>query len=204
MVLEEVQLAASKLAVQSLRQFLEQEAGDLDATLPFELRSYYSLSGNVLFNAVTYANEKVMKASRGKNWLEAGGASVLAGFLEGRLFALANVGACSVHLFRNGRSKEIVAPRTLSRQVNPFIEDHELGKGVPLMSLGTARQLEPEIIEIEIQPGDQLCLHTAGMPLQCVEGVFALQSPDQLKNWVNQCSQNKPIELNASLIWVSF
>src|SRR4051812_39855735 len=42
--------AASKAACEGVRDFLVREAGDLEATLPFVLRSYFSLAGNVLFN----------------------------------------------------------------------------------------------------------------------------------------------------------
>ena len=35
---------AAEITVKSVKKFLEQEAGDLDATLPFELRSYFSLA----------------------------------------------------------------------------------------------------------------------------------------------------------------
>jgi len=57
---------ASKLACESVLGFLEKEAGDLDATLPFVLRRYYSLAGNVLFNALIHANRKVLANNKGK------------------------------------------------------------------------------------------------------------------------------------------
>src|SRR3954469_3082915 len=51
--------AASKTACEEVRNFLFKEAGDRDATLPFVLRSYFSLAGNVLFNALIHANRKI-------------------------------------------------------------------------------------------------------------------------------------------------
>ncbi|MBU6153043.1 MAG: hypothetical protein KGP28_01965, partial [Bdellovibrionales bacterium] len=59
---------AAELAVKSARKFMEQEAGDLDATLPFELRPYYSLAGNVLLNAIAFANQTVFQRNHGRSW----------------------------------------------------------------------------------------------------------------------------------------
>ncbi|MCM2276608.1 MAG: hypothetical protein NDJ89_00855 [Oligoflexia bacterium] len=155
---------AARAACEAVRGFLFKEAGDLDATLPFELRSYYSLAGNVLFNGLIHANRKVLALNRNKGIHERGGASVLAGFLDGSLLALANVGACGATLYRAGRGAALVTPRTYERLVDPF----ERGDAsrivgatrIPLMALGTAPDLEPEIIECRIQPGDWLLLHT--------------------------------------------
>ena len=190
---------AAKLVIEAMKQFLEQEAGDLDATLPFELRPYYSLAGNVLFNAVSFANQKLMAFNKKTSWMDAGGASVIAGYLEGRLLSIANVGACSAHLFRNGKSKEIIAPKTLGRQQNPFEE--EVGShSVPLMSFGTVKQLEPEITEIEIKKGDQLCFQTSGFTSKARDQIFQLQDRNSLaEQFVGQAWS-----ANSSFIWAGF
>ncbi len=195
---------ASEFCVKTVRQFLEQEAGDLDATLPFEIRPYYSLAGNVLYNAVSIANQKLIQKFKGKSSLEAGGASLIAGYLEGKLLALANVGACTVFLFRNGRAKELVTPKTLARQTNPF-EDENPGipasdRFVPLMSLGTVKQLEPEITEVEIKAGDQLCFHTAGLSQAQREAIFKLKSSSELSQFIDSSAKTA----NQSVIWVHF
>ena len=193
----------AELAVKSVRQFLEQEAGDLDATLPFELRPYYSLAGNVLFNAVSFANQKILRLNQGKAWLESGGASLIAGYLEGRLLALANVGACSLSLCRNGKHKEIISPRSLGRQVNPFDDDaSDPSSAVPLMSFGTAKQLEPEITEIEIRPGDQCLFQSSGTDARVKERVFLLGSPSDLSQTVDSVSPSD--STNSTVIWLSF
>jgi serine/threonine protein phosphatase PrpC len=190
--------AAAELAVKSMREFLEQGAIDLDVTLPFELRAYYSLAGNVLFNAVAFANHKLVQANKNRSWMESGGASLVAGYLEGRLLSVANVGACSVHLQRGGRVKEVIAPKTLARQNNPFEDGKQSGSQIPLMSFGTVKNLEPEITEFEVQPGDQLCFHTMGISESFCERVFQLKSPQELSQIVD------PFEANASALWISF
>ena len=190
---------AAELAVKSVRYFLEQEAGDLDATLPFELRPYYSLAGNVLFNAISYANQKLLKMNQGKPWLDSGGASLLGGYLEGRLLALAQVGACRLHLKRNEQLKELIAPKTLLRQVNP-IQDEGDGDEIPLMSFGTSKSLEPEITEIELRPGDQVFFQTSGVKQDLRDKIFSLNSSRGLSQIIDTLESRS----NASILWLSF
>ena len=190
---------AAEIVVKNVRQFLEQQAGDLDATMPFELRPYYSLAGNVLFNAVAFANQKLLKANGKKTWMESGGASLLAGYLDGKLLALANVGVNRLHLKRGQQVKEVVSPISLLRQVNPM-DDEGDGDEVPLMSFGTAKSLEPEITEIELRAGDQLFFQTGGVKQKLREQVLALNSPGLL----SQIVDNLPAQSNATVLWLGF
>jgi serine/threonine protein phosphatase PrpC len=191
--------AAAELAVKSVRQFLEQEAGDLDATLPFELRPYYSLAGNVLFNAISFANQKLLQMNQKKSWMDSGGASLLAGYLEGRLLALANVGVNRLHLKRGSQVKEVVSPKSLLGQVNPM-EDEGSGDEVPLISFGTAKSLEPEITEIEIRTGDQLFFQTSGVKQALRDRLFPLNSPHGL----SQIIDSLPTQSNSTVLWLGF
>lgn len=192
---------AAEIAVKSARHFMEQEAGDLDATLPFELRPYYSLAGNVLLNAVSFANQKVIQMNQGRNMEQSGGASMIAGFIEGRLLSIAQVGSCRLSLKRGGEMRTVVAPRSLLSQVDPFLEDGP-GADVPLMSLGTAKRLEPEITEIELRPGDQLLVETSGVSRSFRERVASLQDRSELGQLVDEF--RGAFRSNASMIWLSF
>jgi serine/threonine protein phosphatase PrpC len=170
-------LDAARSACDAIRTFLEKEAGDLEATLPFVLRSYYSLAGNVLFNALVHANRKLMGLNRGKGVHEKGGASVLAAFLDGNLLAIANIGGCTATLFRQGESVDLTIPRTYARLRDPFgtsattVSD-ELR--VPLTALGISEDLEPEIVECQVRSGDWLLLYTDGLEEGLKDEMFRL------------------------------
>ena len=170
---------AAKAACEAVRGFLIKEAGDLESTLPFVLRSYFSLAGNVLFNALIHANRKVSALNKGKNVHERGGASVLAGYMDGDLLALANVGACSAWLLRGGTGAELVTPRTYGRLSNPFAVrlggSGEERRVPPLMAVGVAEDLEPEIFEYRVRPGDWLLFHTDGIAAETRSRIAALQ-----------------------------
>lgn len=166
---------ASRLACESVLGFLEKEAGDLDATLPFVLRRYYSLAGNVLFNALIHANRKVIAGNKNKSANAKGGASVLAAYLDEDLFALANVGGCSAWLVRDGKITELVVPRTYARLVDPFAVDPHVDHAVPLMAMGMTEDLEPEIIEFRVRSGDWLLIQTDGIRTEIREEFQRLQ-----------------------------
>ncbi len=195
-------IAAAKTACDSVLGFLEREAGDLEATLPFMLRSYFSLAGNVLFNALIFANRKVFDMNKNKNANERGGSSVVAGFLDEDLMALANVGNCSVWLLRQGKLKELVTPRSYSRLVDPFADDPGLDRAIPLMAMGMSEDLEPEIIEFRVRKGDWLILQTDGVTTQVRETIQELQLKGemQVESRLNQLQ----FEENGTLALIQF
>jgi serine/threonine protein phosphatase PrpC len=153
----------AKNACEAIQSFLFKEAGDLDATLPFVLRRYFSLAGNVLFNALIHANRKLRALNQEKSVHEKGGASVVAGFLDGNLLAIASVGDCQASLYRGDQVANLVVPRSLGRMIDPFAAQIRPEQRIPLMALGMTDDLEPEIVEYQIRPGDWLVFSTDGV-----------------------------------------
>lgn len=199
---------AAKVACESVQHFLFKEAGDLEATLPFVLRNYFSLAGNVLFNSVIYANQKLNSLNKDKSIHEKGGASLLAGFIDGDLLALANVGVCSGWLFRDGSSIELVMPRSFGRLRDPFAIDVPLEYRVPLMALGMYENLEPEIVEYTVRRGDWLILNTDGILSQVIGQIAAIQNSivklDAAAEEVSRYLNSIQFEDNASISLIMF
>jgi serine/threonine protein phosphatase PrpC len=169
---------AAERACAAVRQFLVHEAGDLEATLPFVMRSYFSLAGNVLFNALVHANRQLLGANTARAVHEKIGASVAAAYLEGDMLSIASVGGCSAWFIREGRHTPVLIPRTWGRLVDPTLESRSPEARIPLMALGISEDLEPEVAELRIRPGDQLWL-----------GTFD-PSPDELRGWLEGSETN--------------
>lgn len=168
-------LEAAQTACEAVRSFLFRQAGDLEATLPFELRTYFSLAGNVLFNSLIYANKKLMALNKSKNVHEKGGASVLAGFIDGSLLAIAHVGLCTARLLRENQWVELVKPRSYGQLCDPFALESQDDFRVPLIALGTAEHLEPEIFEYKLREGDWLILSTDGVSMTTHDEVIKIK-----------------------------
>jgi serine/threonine protein phosphatase PrpC len=205
-------------ACEAVRNFLVKEAGDLEATLPFIIRNYYSLAGNVLFNALIHANRQLVRSNREKSVHEKIGSSVIAGWLDGDLLAIANVGACGAWLFHGGEVRELVLPRNLARLQNVFgggngsmnasEEAARAALRVPLMALGTAEDLEPEIVEYRIRPGDWVLFGSSGIDEEIrsilaqaqVESARKSVSPEELTTVISQLLENRTYSGNTSIL----
>ena len=201
-------VSAAKAACEAVHRFLEKEAGDLEATFPFVFRSYFSLAGNVLFNALIFANRKVQSLNQKKGVHERGGASAVAAFMDGDLLALASVGACSAWLLRDGKMSELVVPRTYAKLRDPFSVDPLEQWQVPLMTLGTAEDLEPEIFEYQMKPGDWLLLQSDGLKQEQRQAILGHQlkqlSPEKSLEEVSKLLESSHFTDNASLSLVIF
>lgn len=198
---------ASRIACEAVKGFLSKEAGDLDATLPFMLKRYHSLAGNVLYNALTHANSVVTKANHAGKAGARGGASVIAAFVEGDTVAIAGVGACSTWLFREGRAIEILGGKTYSKLVDPFQLDGHPSLAAPLRSLGTAPDVEPEIVETRLQVGDWLLLASDGVGAAfrdgLMGGVLGLP-PLEAAERASSLFREVPLKENAAALLVRF
>ena len=160
---------AAQLAVESMSSFLVRNSGDLDATLPFVLRRYFSLCGNMAFNALIHANRELLSRNKKAPLAEAGGASAIAALLDDDFLAVASVGVCSARLFRGEAAPQLLnRPRTYQQLRNPSVDAGLDPSGVarvdiPMMALGVHEHFEPEVFEVHVQKGDWILLHSDGL-----------------------------------------
>ncbi|MEN9723803.1 MAG: hypothetical protein RJB38_1789 [Pseudomonadota bacterium] len=147
-------------ACAAVHQFLVHEAGDREATLPFVMRHYFSLAGNVLFNAIVHANRLLLAENARKSVHARGGASLVAAYLDDEVLSVASVGGCQAWFIRQGRASPLLVPRSWGRWVDPGASALGLAARIPLMALGIHEDLEPEVVEVRVQPGDQVWFGT--------------------------------------------
>ena len=165
----------------------------------------------MLFNSLIHANRKVWGLNQKKGVNERGGASVLAAFLDGDLLAIASAGACSAWLFRGGKTRELVTPRTLARMRDPMNDSPASEVQVPLMALGMADDLEPEVFEYQVRPGDWILLQSDGIGrgVRQVVAEFAAMRAARLggslpTEAINAALEAAQFEDNASLALIFF
>lgn len=156
-------LKASQIGCDSVHLFLGKEGGDREATMPFVLKAYYSLATNLLFNALIFANQKILHHFKDTHFLERGGCSQLAMYLDGSVLSIAVVGHMQAYLLRESEHGEVkvqklIQPRTYHHMVDPLKEKTQDGFEIPLQALGIYEDLEPEMVEVHVRPGDRLLL----------------------------------------------
>ncbi|HRK03243.1 MAG TPA: serine/threonine-protein phosphatase [Oligoflexia bacterium] len=155
-------VAATK-TLEDVKYFVENGLGDSEVTLPFIYRTYLSASANLIFNALLYANERLCAENKSKPLNLRAGASLLFAFFSGDHMTLAHAGSCAAYLVRRGRAMQIAKPRSFNAVKGVFPGSWNGKWAFPLMALGIAKDIEPEIIELKIQRGDLLMLATDGV-----------------------------------------
>jgi len=151
----------ASFACESVIDFIENKMGDTDATLPFEIRKYYTLGANVIFNALLYANQNLLRKNEKKAINEMSGASVCAGFLSQGRLAIGNNGVCRGYLIRNGEKVSLIQPRSYFSFLGEKKGSESLDD-FPLSALGIFEDTQPEITEYQLRDEDICIFMTDG------------------------------------------
>lgn len=154
---------AAKKCLEDVKFFVENGLGDSEVTLPFVYRRYYTNSSNLIFNAFLYANQRLFEENKKKNINTRGGSSTIFAFFEGNHMTLANVGLCGAYLVRRGRVQSLIKPRSYNSVRGVFQGSWNPKWAFPLMAMGQTSDIEPEIIEFNIERGDVIILASDGI-----------------------------------------
>ncbi len=168
-------LETARLANDSIVHFVGRQSQDEEATMPFELRGHLTWDANILGNAVLHANREILKWNQKRSAQARGGASVVAARVRQKHLCVCSVGNASSWLLREGESKALTHPKSLGLFEDPFMGWGKPGRQIPLLSLGTHERLEPEILEVRIEEGDWLVLHSDGVWPDVIEELGRLQ-----------------------------
>lgn len=154
---------AAKSVLENAGLFIKAGLGDSEVTLPFVFRDYLTDGGNLVFNALLFANQKLINKNRSNHINGRGGASALLTFLIGNKMIIGNVGLCQGTLIRRGRVQPLLRPRSYNAYKGVFQGSWNTQWAFPLMGLGHSLHMEPEILELQLEPGDVVILSTDGI-----------------------------------------
>jgi serine/threonine protein phosphatase PrpC len=169
--------SVSKKILEDIAVFVENGLGDSEVTLPFVYRSYYSSQANLLFNAASFANRELFIENKNKPINLRGGTSACFALIQGRKITIANIGSCTAYLLRGEKLVELVKPRSYNayKGYSNSSQNWEWKRewAFPIQTFGMLSDVEPEISEFEVCPGDQIFLMTDGVYPHLNEEVFA-------------------------------
>ena len=196
---------AAKIACDATAEFLKREGGDEDATLPFEMRKYYSLTANILLNAVLHASRRVFQSKR------VAGCSLVSAYVEFNHCAIASIGTCSATLVREGKSQRIVVPQSYGRFLDPTNESWVSGADgmdAPMMALGVQEDIEPQLVEFRLHPGDLLVLHSDGFSVdlqdQAIQAWVSQDTATERFGALKELLESADFEDNSSILLINF
>jgi PPM family protein phosphatase len=160
---------ASKVAVDSINEFVCMTAGDEEITWPFGLDESMSYDGNRLKTAIRYANNKVLDATRESAEYEGMATTVVAVLIDDATANLGHVGDSRIYLFRGDRLTQLTNDHSwVNEQLQSGIISPEQARSHPLRNvvtraLGGRADLDVEMQVHEAQLGDVLMLCSDGL-----------------------------------------
>ena len=170
---------ASRIAVKAIREFVELTA-DHDSTWPIAYDSKLKRHSNRLKAAVRIAHDKVLKAIRNDASLAGMGTTVVGLHLDGSTAAVAHVGDSRAYRLRNGRFEQLTQDHTwVNEQVVAGFLSKEQARSHPLKNvvtraLGGESDVNVDIREVEVQPGDFFLL--------CSDGLTGMLSDNDIRD----------------------
>jgi protein phosphatase len=160
---------ASKVAVDSISEFVQLTSGDEEITWPFGLDDTISYDGNRLKTAVRFANRKVIEATKEKSEYEGMATTVAAVLVDGATANLAHVGDSRIYLYRGGELSQLTSDHSwVNEQLQSGIISSEQARTHPLRNvvtraLGGRADLQVDMGTHAIQAGDTLLLCSDGL-----------------------------------------
>jgi PPM family protein phosphatase len=175
---------ASRLAVETLRDFIGRAHGDRDLTWPFGITGERSFEANCLSTGIRLANRSVYRKAAAREELTGMGTTLVAVLLRDGRLTYAGVGDSRVYLFRENRLRQItrddswieaaIAQQLIDvseRDVHPF--RHVLTKAI-----GLQEDVEFEVREERLRAGDRILL--------CSDGLTTALSDERIEGLLRQ------------------
>src|SRR5262245_29520961 len=160
---------ASRVAVESINEFVCMTSGDEEITWPFGLDESMSYDGNRLKTSVRYANNKVLAATKESVEYEGMATTVVGVLVDGSTANLAHVGDSRIYLFRTGRLIQLTSDHSwVNEQLQGGMLTAEQARSHPLRNvvtraLGGKPDLDVEMQVHEALAGDLLLLCSDGL-----------------------------------------
>jgi PPM family protein phosphatase len=159
---------ASRVAVQAIREFVA-ATEESDQTWPFVLDTRLRRHSNLLKNAVRVAHDKVLSAIRKDRRLYGMGTTVVGFYLDADVAAVAHVGDSRAYRLRDGRLELLTQDHTwVNEQVVAGYLSEEQARSHPLKNvvtraLGGEREVQVDVQEVHVEPGDLYLLCSDGL-----------------------------------------
>jgi protein phosphatase len=169
---------ASRVAVDSINEFVCLTGGDEEITWPFGLDESISYDGNRLKTAIRFANRKVLEVMKEKAEYEGMATTVAAVLVDGDTANLGHVGDSRVYLARGGEVKQLTSDHSwVNEQIQTGVLSADQARSHPLRNvvtraLGGKPDLQVDMQALKLEKGDLLLL--------CSDGLTTMLTDDEI------------------------
>jgi serine/threonine protein phosphatase PrpC len=169
---------ASRIAVDSIAEFVALTAGNEEITWPFGLDDSISYDGNRLKTAIRHANRRVLEATHEKAELEGMATTVAAVLVDGDVANLAHVGDSRIYLWSGGEITLLTSDHSwVNEQIQTGVISPEQARSHPLRNvvtraLGGRSDLLVDVQSRRMEGGEVLLL--------CSDGLTTMIADDEI------------------------
>jgi len=169
---------ASKIAVNTIRDYLLEALDNNDSTLPLGYDSNLRRHSYSLKRSIHSAHDKVLKAIREDGSLLGMGTTVVGALQKDAVLTIAHVGDSRGYRLRDGHLELLTQDHTwVNEQVVAGYLSEEQAKSHPLKNvvtraLGGDSEVVVDVIETEVRPGDLFLL--------CSDGLTTMLSDEEI------------------------
>ena len=160
---------ASRMAIETLESFIQKSHREKEITWPYGLETELSFEGNRLKTAIRLANKRVFKAADNREDYTGMGTTVVACLARENVLTIGSAGDSRCYLVRKGaltqltRDDSWVSAAWAEGILTPEeIERHPL-KNVITKAVGAKDNIDIEIVEHKLEPGDVAMLCSDGL-----------------------------------------
>ncbi len=160
---------ASRLAIESVEDFIRRTSAQPDITLPFGYDDRLTVSGNRLRAAVRLANERIFRSIEEQEELRGMGTTLVAALATNTAISIAHVGDSRAYVLQNGKLVQVTNDHSwVNEQVLLGLLSREEAarhpfRNVITRALGSREDVAADVTEIALAPGDILLLCSDGL-----------------------------------------
>ena len=160
---------ASRVAVDTIQDFIRFTNTDKDITWPYEFDESLSMAGNRLKTAIQMAHAKVLETTGSKKELQGMATTVVSILVDGGKAQVAHVGDSRAYLIRNGSLIQLTSDHSwVNEQLRSGAITSQQARNHPYRNivtraLGGPNPVDVDVVEEEMQDGDIVLLCSDGL-----------------------------------------
>ena len=160
---------ASKVAVESIQDFIKNTNADRDITWPYEFDETLSMAGNRLKSAIQTAHAKVLEVTSQKKEFQGMATTVVSILVENGKAQVAHVGDSRAYLVREGKLIQLTSDHSwVNEQLRTGAITSQQARNHPYRNivtraLGGPNPVDVDVTEEPMQAGDIILLCSDGL-----------------------------------------
>jgi len=173
---------ASRIAIETLGDFVERSGVEKEITWPWGLESDLSIDANRLKTAVRLANSQVFQTADSREELAGMGTTVVAALVSDNVLTLCSAGDSRCYLARDGELRQLTqddswVSAALGEGIlnSDDVERHPL-RNVITKAVGARDSIDLDVFDHPMQPGD--------LALLCSDGLHGMVSDEEISSLI--------------------